>query len=31
MTLQDTVALMNSADYKERFKAKCWRNGTGEN
>ena len=21
MTLQDTVALMNSADYKERFKA----------
>ena len=24
MTLQDTVALMNSADYKERFKAEYY-------
>ena len=25
MTLQDTVALMNSADYKERFKAEYYK------
>lgn len=26
MELKDTVELMNSADYKERFKAEYWQN-----
>lgn len=24
MELQDTIELMNSSDYKDRFKAKYW-------
>ena len=28
MNLQDTVALMNSADYKERFKAEYYQLAT---
>lgn len=26
MELKDTVELMNSADYKDRFKAEYWQN-----
>ena len=29
MNLNDTVKMMNSADYKERFKAEYWQTKSG--